>query len=251
MQVIPYNAQADPYSYLSQGFANLFGGLQGQYMQGLMGQDIQGFQQNPFGYQPQHPMAQQMALQGQLGNMFRDPLEMETLRARKAAEEARKAYWERPTAGTAPSPIMKMVNEGLLTLPEGKELARKEKEGNLNEKDIISIMHTIERALASTYTLLNEPLGGEKYAERRNYYAKQLDIYRKRLDQIRAAKTTPTPTPTPGRAGGKVSPKNISASYMRPKTKEQFIKTIEGMKAAGLMKEAKAYYDKWVNKIQW
>ncbi|MBA7664675.1 hypothetical protein ES703_72736 [subsurface metagenome] len=115
-------------------------------------------------------------------------LEVEQARARLAAEQARKAYWERP-ATTTVSPIMRMVNEGLLTLDEGKGLATKESAGSLTEKDIISIMHTIERALASTYTPLNEPLGGEEYAERRTYYAQQLEVYKNRLDQIRAGKT--------------------------------------------------------------
>jgi len=53
------------------------------------------------------------------------------------------------------------------------------------------------------------------------------------------------------KAGGKVEPVKIEASYMRPKTTDQFIKTVENMKATGSMKTAKSYYDKWVNKIQW
>ncbi|MBA7653502.1 hypothetical protein ES703_61351 [subsurface metagenome] len=115
-------------------------------------------------------------------------LDIEQARARLAAEKARKAYWERP-ATTTPSPIMRMVGEGLLTLEEGKGLATKEKDDDLTEKDVISIMHTIERALATTYTPLNEPLPGEEYAERREYYAQQLETYRNRLDQIRTGKT--------------------------------------------------------------
>ena len=88
MQVIPYSPQADPYSYLSQGLGNLFGGLQGQYMQGLLGQDIAGMQQP--GYQPQHPLAQQMMLQMQ------DPM----YQARLQAEKARTKYWSRPNLNT-------------------------------------------------------------------------------------------------------------------------------------------------------
>jgi len=72
---------------LSQGLGNLFGGLQGQYMQGLLGQDIAGMQQP--GYQPQHPLAQQMMLQMQ------DPM----YQARLQAEKARTTYWSRPTSG--------------------------------------------------------------------------------------------------------------------------------------------------------
>lgn len=87
-----------------------------------------------------------------------------------------------------PSPIMKMVNEGLLTKKEGKGLARKEKDDDLGEKDIISIMHTIERALASTYTVLNEPIAGAQYAKRRQYYTEQLEVYRQRLEQLRRSK---------------------------------------------------------------
>lgn len=117
-------------------------------------------------------------------------LEVEQIKARLAAEQARKAYWERP-ATTTPSPIMRMVNEGLLTLDEGKGLAIKEKGGDLTEKDIISIMHTIERALAATYTPLNEPLEGGTYEERRGYYTQQLEAYQNRLDQIRAGKAEP------------------------------------------------------------
>ncbi|MBA7701369.1 hypothetical protein ES703_110105 [subsurface metagenome] len=115
-------------------------------------------------------------------------LEIEQARARLAAEKARKAYWERP-ATTTVSPIMRMVEEGLLTLEEGKGLATKEKDDDLSEKDVISIMHTIERALASTYTPLNEPLEGGTYAERREYYTQQLEIYQGQLDRIRSGKT--------------------------------------------------------------
>ncbi len=120
---------------------------------------------------------------------FPTELEIEQAKGRLAAEQARKAYWERPT--TTLSPIMRMVDEGLLTFEEGKGLATKEKDDDLTEKDVISIMHTIERALAATYTPLNEPLEGKEYAERRNYYAQQLEVYRNRLDQIRAGKTKP------------------------------------------------------------
>jgi hypothetical protein len=85
---------------------------------------------------------------------------------------------------------MKMVGEGLLSLEEARKLARKEADGDLTEKDIISIMHKIEEALASTYTPpWNEPLPGEKYAGRREYYAKQLEIYKNRLDQLRGEKS--------------------------------------------------------------
>lgn len=126
-----------------------------------------------------------------IGNVLQQALEQSSplYQSRLQSEKARTAYWSRPKQVPTPSPVMKMVKEGLLTLEEGKGLARKDEEGNLTEKDIISIMHTIERALASTYTVLNEPISGAKYAERRNYYAQQLDIYRKRLDELRAERT--------------------------------------------------------------
>lgn len=169
---IPYNPQTDPRALFTQGAQNLLGGL------------TQGRQRRRLG-----EFAEGMDLEATAMQIVMSALSRGISPQIAMDLGGLQQKMQPKVSPVTPSPIMKMVNEDLLTFSEGKELARKEKEGDLGEKDIISIMHTIERALASTYTVLNEPISGEKYAERRNYYAQQLDIYRKRLDQLRTGKT--------------------------------------------------------------
>jgi len=106
------------------------------------------------------PMGQELALQGQLGNIFADPLEREYLKERISATKA-------------------------LTK------SRLETEDNLTEKDIISIMHTLERAMAATHDAAGFPLEGPEYAEHRKYYAEQLEHYKELLQRRRAEKQKP------------------------------------------------------------
>jgi hypothetical protein len=138
-----------------------------QYQQGGMG--------GPFP-QMQTPMGQQHALQ------MMDPLRQAQLQA----EKARTAYWSRDRATTGtPSPIQKMITEGIITPEEGKDLALKTIKGELTEKDIISIMHTIQSAIGETYDALGTELKGPEMAKNRLYYVQQLESYQKRLDKLR------------------------------------------------------------------
>lgn len=121
-------------------------------------------------------------IKGQVGQVsmqtaFGDPYGIKKAQA--------KYYTQRAEGTTTLSPIMRMVREGLITQAEGRKLARKDADNDLGEKDIISIMHTIERALEATYDAIGSPLPGRE--DQRKYYVEQLEQYKSRLDEYRSA----------------------------------------------------------------
>jgi len=130
------------------------------------------------------PFAQRVLGQA-MAPMLRDPLETEAMRADIDFTKARTKYYGQDRPATL-SPIMKMVKEGLITQAEGRKLARKDADDDLGEKDIISIMHTIERALEATYDAIGSPIPGRE--DQRKYYIEQLEQYKSRLDEYRSAR---------------------------------------------------------------
>ena len=103
MQTIPYNPATDPFQYYGPALGALFGGLEQQHQGGLMGGDIQAWQQymrnqeaaqqaaaatglgqipNWPGAQPQPPqMRSQMGQQMMFQNMFGDPFGVQRTKA--------------------------------------------------------------------------------------------------------------------------------------------------------------------------
>ena len=198
------------------------------YFQNMMAEQQPGFTGPP---QPFPQMqsrrgqgVEQMVTQAQIGSMFRDPLDRELKQARIGA------------------------------------LKRPEKMGTVDQR----------LRAGEAYIDLAEATYGE---ERDDLTKRAKEILDGALDKMDPKDTSKTGTELKERAGKirkkiikmakgrpefgemdvfeRLAPKKIEASYMRPTTPDQFISTIEKMKAAGNMKQARAFYNKWRDKIKW
>lgn len=189
---IPYNPANDPKALFAQGIQNMISGiLYGQQRKRQIGdiRDVGQYIAGGFEGETPSPITQ-----------FGQELLSRALLGRP-----------KPTL----SPIGKMISEGLLTKEEGQKLARRESQDQLTEKDIISIMHTLERAMAATHDAAGFPLEGPEYAGHRKYYAEQLEHYKALLQRRRSEKEKPPPPPPPEKPEEVLGGKTVSSQDLK------------------------------------